>query len=173
MDLFPNGHVDYALKMDGEDLIGVAKVKLPPIKYKKVKIAGAGIMGEMEVPLAGMIEAMIATINFSSVTDAATQLGDNQWHNVALYDAFQYFNRKLGAEELEANRMEMAIRATETDLGTVATATEADASGAYSVRKFKVYKNNKVVLDIDQLAGKHEVNGVDCAAAIRKALGMM
>ncbi len=173
MDIFPNGHVDYVLKLDGEDLIGVAKVKMPPVKYKTVNITGAGIMGEMEVPLAGMIDPMIANIDFSSITDGIMALGDNKWHNVALYDAFQYFNRTSGDEELEQNRIEMAIRATETSLGTVATASAADASGTYSVRKFKVYKDNKVTMDIDQLAGKHVVNGVDCAAALRKALGMM
>lgn len=170
---FPNGHVDYAVKLDGADLIGVAKVTLPTVKYKTVPVTGAGVGGDVEVPLAAMIDAMSAKFDFSSITDAIMALGDNKWHNVALYDAFQYFNSETGEEELEADRIEMAIRPTETNLGTVATASAADASGTYSVRKFTVYKDGEKVMDINQLALKHLVNGVDCAEALRKALGMM
>ncbi len=171
--VFPNGHVDYALKENGTNLIGVGKVKTPEVKYKTVNIEGAGIMGGMEIPLTGMIDPMNVEIDFTSVTDGVMKLGDGKWHDVALYDAFQYFNNETGEEELEADRIEMSIRAVRTNLGTVATASPADASGGYSCRKLKVYKNNAVIMDLDQLAGKHLVNGVDCAAKLREALGMM
>lgn len=170
---YPNGHVDYRLKLKGTDLIGTAKVKLPEVKYKTVTSEGAGIMGGIEVPLAGMIDPMNVDIDFSSITDAIMELGDNHWHDVAIYDAFQYFDDEDGDEALAQNRIEMSIRATRTNLGTVATATPADASGTYSCRKIKIIKDGEVVLDIDQLANRHVVNGVDNAAAIRRALGMM
>lgn len=171
--LYPNGHVDFALKLSGGDLVGVAKVKLPEVQYKTVTSEGAGIMGGIEVPMAGMIDPMRVDIDFTSITDAIMELGGDGWHDVTLYDAFQYFNSETGEEELEADRIELSIRATKTALGTVATASAADASGTYSCRKYKVIKDGKTVLEIDQLNGKHVVNGVDNAAPIRKALGMM
>ena len=50
------------------NLLGVAKVQLPTIAYPTVSISGAGMMGNMNVPLIGMVDAMSATINFLTVT---------------------------------------------------------------------------------------------------------
>lgn len=171
--IYPNGHIDYLMYKDGGELIGIAKVTMPPIKYKTVNAQGAGVMGEVTIPMAGMIDAMNIRIDFSSVTDAIVQLGTNEWHDVALYVADQYFDSVNRKEELEQERFEMSIRPTEINQGTIQTASAADASGTYSVCKYTVYKDGQKVIDIDQFNQVHEVNGVDNAAAVRKALGMM
>lgn len=170
--IYPNGHVDYLMYENGGALIGIAKVTMPTIKYKTVTASGAGLMGDVTIPLAAMIEAMTFNIQFSSVTDAAVQLGTNEWHDVALYAADQYFDSVSRKEEIEQNRFELSIRPTETSAGTIATASAADASGVYSVCKYAVYKNGSKVIDIDQFSQVHEVNGVDNAAPVRKAMGM-
>lgn len=171
--IFPNGHIDYLMYEDGGALIGVAKVSMPPIKYKTVTATGAALMGDVTIPLASMIEPMTVKIDFSSVTDAIVQLGTNKWHDVALYLADQYFDGVTRTEELEPVRFEMSIRPVEINQGTIQTASTADASGTYSVCKYTVYKNGQKVIDIDQFNQIHEINGVDNAALVRKALGMM
>lgn len=171
--IYPNGHIDYLMYKNGGALIGVAKVKVPTIKYKTVNATGAGVMGDVTIPLAGMVEPMTANIEFSSVTDAIVELGTNEWHDVVLYAADQYFDSVTRTEELEQNRFEMSIRPTEINQGTIQTASAADASGTYSVCKYTVYKDGNKVMDIDQFNQVHEVNGVDNAAKVRKALGMM
>lgn len=170
--IFPNGHVEYVMYKDGGALIGVAKVTMPSIKYKTSTVTGAGLMGDFTVPLAGMIEAMSVTIEFNSVTDAAIELGSNEWHDVALMVADQYFDRATRSEEIDAVRFELSIRPTETNAGTIAVASAADASGTYSVCRYVVYKNDEKVIEIDPLAQIHSVNGIDCAANIRKAIGL-
>ncbi len=170
--IYPNGHVDYLVYKNGGPLIGVAKITMPPIKYKTVTATGAGLMGDAEIPLAGMIEALKVNIQFSSVTDAIVELGSNEWHDIAVYVADQYFDNVARTEEIEQNRFEMSIRPTEINHGTIATASAADASGVYSACRYVVYKNGKIVTDIDQFSQIHEVNGVDCAAPVRKAIGM-
>ena len=170
--IYPNGHVDYLMYENGGALIGIAKVTMPTIKYKTVTASGAGLMGDVTIPLAAMIEAMTFNIQFSSVTDAAVELGTNEWHDVSLYAADQYFDSVSRKEEIEQNKFELSIRPTETSAGTIATASAADASGAYSVCKYAVYKNGARVIDIDQFSQVHEVNGVDNAVPVRKAMGM-
>lgn len=171
--IYPNGHIDYLLYEDGGPLIGVAKVKMPPIKYKTVNVTGAALMGDVTIPLASMIEPMTIDIDFSSVADAVVQLGTNEWHDVAIYLADQYFDSVTRKEELEAVRFEMSIRPIEINQGTIQTASAADASGTYSVCRYTVYKAGEKVIDIDQFNQVHEINGVDNAAMVRKALGMM
>ena len=116
---------------------------------------------------------MVKLVPKSSVTDAIVKLGTNEWHDVALYAADQYFDSVNRKEEIEQERFEMSIRPTETNFGTIATASAADASGVYGACKYAVYKNGKKVTDVDQFNQIHEVDGVDCAAAVRKAIGMM
>ena len=111
--IYPNGHIDYLLYENGGALIGVAKVTMPPIKYKTVNVTGAALMGDVTIPLASMIEPMTINIDFSSVADAIVQLGTNEWHDVALYLADQYFDGVTRKEELEAVRFEMSIRPVE------------------------------------------------------------
>lgn len=171
--IYPNAHVDYMMYEDGGALIGVGKITMPPIKYKTVPVTGAGLMGDATIPLAGMIEAMTANINFTSVTDAAVKLGTNEWHDVSVYVAEQYFDSVNRKEEIEQTRFELSIRPIETSHGTVATATAVDASGTYSVCRYTVYKAGQKVVDIDQFNQVHEVDGVDCAADVRKAIGLM
>lgn len=171
--IYPNGHVDYMMYKNGGALIGVGRITMPPIKYKIVTATGAGLMGDATIPLAGMIEAMTVNIQFTSVTDAAVELGSNEWHDVAVYVADQYFDSVNRTEELEQTRFELSIRPTETSAGTIATASAADASGSYSVCRYTVYKEGKKVVDIDQFNQVHEVNGKDCAADVRKCIGLM
>ena len=171
--IYPNGHVDYLMYENGGALIGVVRVTSPSVKYKTVDVTGAGVMGTVNIPLAGMIDAKTLNIQFSSVTDAIVQLGTNEWHDVALYVAEQYFDSVTRTEEIEQTRFEMSIRPTETNMGDIATASAANASGTYSVCKYTVYKAGNKVVDIDQFGQVHDVNGVDCNANVRKALGMM
>jgi P2 family phage contractile tail tube protein len=171
--IYPNGHVDYMMYKNGGALIGVGKITMPPIKYKTVTVTGAGLMGDATIPLASMIEAMTVQIEFTSVTDAAVELGSNEWHDVAVYVAEQYFDSVNRTEEIEQTRFEMSIRPTETSHGTISTASAADASGTYSVCKYAVFKAGQKVVDIDQFNQVHMVNGKDCAADVRKAIGLM
>ncbi len=132
-----------------------------------------GFRGDVTIPLAGMIEPLVVSIDFTSVTDAIVNLATNQWHDVAVYVANQYFRTEARIEEMESTRFEMSIRPIEINHGTIATASSADASGTFSVCRYAVFKNNNKVVDIDQFNQIHVVNGVDCAAAVRQAIGMM
>ena len=49
--IYPNGHIDYLMYENGGALIGVAKVTMPPIKYKTVTATGAALMGDVTIPL--------------------------------------------------------------------------------------------------------------------------
>ena len=110
--IYPNGHVDYMIYKNGGALIGIGKITLPTVKYKTVTATGAGLMGDVTIPLAGMIEAMVANIQFTSVTDAVVELGSNEWHDIAVYVADQYFDSVNRREEIEAERFELDRKST-------------------------------------------------------------
>ncbi|MCI9509556.1 MAG: hypothetical protein HFF10_07425 [Angelakisella sp.] len=54
----PAAIINLEVYEDSVNLLGVAKVTLPSITYPTVSISGAGMMGNMDVPLLGMVDAM-------------------------------------------------------------------------------------------------------------------
>lgn len=169
--LYPNGQILHNLYKDGEALPGVVKVSMPDIVYKKVNCEGAAMMGTAEIPLAGMIDAMTVNMEFSSY-DAMIELGTNEWHDVALYQAEQYFDGVNRTEELRELRFELSIRPLSNGMGDVQAFTAHNNKGSFSVCKYAVYSDDEEIIYIDQFACIHRVNGVDNAAKVRKAIGM-
>ena len=56
--------------IDGEVIAEQVKVTLPEIKWKTATISGAGLGGDIEVPLTGLTETMSSQIDLRSVTHA-------------------------------------------------------------------------------------------------------
>lgn len=170
--IYPNGHIIYKLYENGIELPGVVKVSGTNIKYKTTTVRGAGVMGDLEIPLCGMIDAMLVEMEFSS-HDALVQLGTNEWHDIQIYDASQHFDAVTRTEELRGTRFEMSIRPTETSLGDIETYKEWSAKQKFSMCKYGVYVEDEEKIFIDQLNVIHRINGKDAAAKLRKAIGMV
>ncbi|MCI8844485.1 MAG: hypothetical protein HFF08_10295 [Oscillospiraceae bacterium] len=170
--LYPNGHIIYKLYENGIELPGVVKVTGMAIKYKQTTSRGAGIMGDINIPLCGMIDAMTVSMEFSS-HDALVRLGTNEWHDIQIYDASQHFDAVTRTEELRAARFEMAIRPTEIDMGDIETYKEWNAKASFSMCQYAVYVDDVEQIFIDQLNIIHRINGKDSAALLRKAIGMV
>ena len=170
--IYPNGHIIYKLYENGIELPGVVKVTGTAIKYKQTTSRGAGIMGDIGIPLAGMIDAMTVSMEFSS-HDALVQLGANEWHDIQIYDASQHFDAVTKTEEMRRTRFEMSIRPTELNMGDIQTCGEWNAKASFSMCQYAVYVNDVEQIFIDQLNIIHRINGKDSAALLRKAIGMV
>lgn len=170
--IYPNGHIIYKIYENGNELPGVVKVTTTKIKYKETTARGAGIMGDLNIPLCGMIDAMTIGMDFSS-HDALIQLGTNEWHDIQIYDASQHFDAVTRTEELRATRFEMSIRPTEIDMGDIETYKEWTAKASFSMCQYGVYVDDVEQIFIDQLNVIHRINGKDSAALLRKAIAMV
>ena len=91
-------YIQLELYEDSVNLLGIAKVKLPAITYPCVNIAGAGMMGNMEVPLYGMVDAMSMTINWLSPTQDAVRLAAPKKHQLDLRVAEEYWDVEAAEE---------------------------------------------------------------------------
>ena len=86
----PAAYINLEIYEDSVNLIGVAKVKLPSIVFPCVNISGAGMMGEMEVPLYGMVNAMSMTINWLTPHGDAVRLMSPEKHQLDMRVAEVY-----------------------------------------------------------------------------------
>lgn len=167
----PEAYIDFEVYEGKTNFVGVAKATLPNINFLTQTITGAGISGNIEAVLTGMVDTMNLSLEFRSATDAAVKLMTPKKHNVELRVAEQYWNTTKQAKEVMADKYVLVIMPKNFTPGAVAPASAADTSGEYSVYYFAGYKDGKQLWEIDPWNYKCTINGKDYMADVRKALG--
>lgn len=167
----PEGYIDFEVYEDGSNFLGIAKIQLPDIKFLTQTITGAGIAGNVEAVLTGMVDAMNLTLNFSSAMDAAVSLMKPETHLLDMRVAEQYWDVANGKKHVAADKYVVVVMPKTLSPGTVAPASAADVSGEYSVYSYAAYKDGKNLWDIAPRESRCVIDGVDYMAAINAALG--
>ena len=167
----PESNVLFELYEDGNNYMGLTQATLPNIAFLVQQISGAGMNGNIDVPIAGMLEAMELSLNFRSPTDAAKSLAAPKSHHLDLRVAAQYWDN-VGAEYgIEADKYVMVTRPKAMNPGNIQPATPADTANTFSVVYYAGYKDGQKIWEVDPTNYICVVDGVDYFAPIRKALG--
>ena len=164
-------YINLEIYEDSINLLGVAKVQLPAIVFPCVQISGAGMMGNMEVPLYGMVDNMTTTINWLTPHGDAVKLMSPKKHQLDMRVAEEFWGIEDAEVGLWADKYVMIVRPKTTTPGTVAPMAAADTSGEYVVYYFAAYKDGEQLWEIDKRNMKCVIGGVDYMAEVRKALG--
>lgn len=167
----PESYVNFEVYEDAKMFCGVTQATLPDLEYITQTVSGAGIGGNVETILPGMMNAMTATLNFRTVTDNAINLTKPYLHNIDLRIAEQLGDTVKGTKSIICDKYVMSVMPKKTSLGSVKPASTGDASGEYSVQVFKGYRDGKLVFDIEPYNYKCQIGNVDYLASVRKALG--
>ena len=164
-------YINLEVYEDSVNLLGVAKVQLPTIAYPTVSISGAGMMGNMNVPLIGMVDAMRATINFLTVTQAAASLAAPRQHLLDLRVAEEFWEVEKAESGMWAEKYVMLVQTKSIAPGTVAPMSAADVSGEFEVYYYAAYRKGKRLWEIDKRNMRCIIGDVDYMADVRRALG--
>lgn len=167
----PEAYIDFEVYEDARNFIGISQATLPNITFLTQQITGAGISGNVEAVLTGMVDAMSLTLNFRNATDAAVALMSPQRHNIDLRVAEQFWDTENIRKTISADKYVMVVIPKNTQPGNVAPASAADASGEYTVYYYAGYRDGKKLWEIDPWNYICNINGVDYMADVRKALG--
>lgn len=167
----PAAYINLELYEDDVNLLGIAQVTLPSITYPCVNISGSGMMGNMEVPLYGMVDNMSMSVNFLTTTDAAVKLMTPEKHQLDMRVAEEYWQVEEADVGIWADKFVVIARPKNVDPGTVAPMASADTSGEFAVYYYTAYKDGKQLWEIDKRTMKCIIDGVDYMADVRDALG--
>lgn len=167
----PEAYIDFEVYEDARNFIGISQATLPNVAFLTQSITGAGIAGNVDAVLTGMMEAMELGLNFRSVTDAAVSLMTPVKHTIDLRVAEQYWNTSAVQKEIQADKYVMVVVPKSTNPGNVSPASAADTSGTYSVYYYAGYKDGKKMWEIDPFNYICNIGGKDYMADVRKALG--
>ena len=164
-------NISYTVYEDAIEKLGVTEATLPDRAYMSETLSGAGIGGEIEEVLIGMMSAMTTTLNFRNVCPAAVSLAEPRTHKIDLRVAQQVTDSKTGDTKVVSVKHILKLKPKKTSMGKVATASAGELSGDYATSYFKTTYNGKTVTEIDPLNFICIINGTDYLAEVRKALG--
>jgi len=167
----PVAYLNLEVYEDSVNFVGVAKVSLPDITFKVETISGAGMLGDLEVPLIGMLENMVLGIDFLSTTDAAVKLMSPRKHQIDLRAAEENWNVEQAEVGTWADRFVFVAMPKGIKPGGIAPSTKADSSGEFDVYYYAAYRDGEQLWEIDKRSMKCVIGGFDYMAEVRKALG--
>ena len=169
--MFGVGTIDFAVYEDSVEFLGMASVTLPDKSQKVATVSGAGIGGDVEVPIVGHYDAMTVTLAFPVYTKRIAQLREHRTHQLELRVAQQAEYPVTGTLVTDSVKHVFMVVPKKASGGTVAPAAPNDATIEFSVRYWATFINGEKVDEIDQLNRVDIVNGIDYNAEVRKALG--
>ena len=167
----PEAYIDFEVYEDKTNYLGVSKATLPDISFITQTRTGAGIAGNIEAVLTGMVDAMTLGLEFRSATDAAVSLMKPVKHNLDLRVAEQFWDTTNQQKAVMADKYILVVMPKTFSPGSVAPASAADTSGQYSVYYYAGVKDGKTMWEIDPFNYICKIDGVDYMADVRKALG--
>lgn len=164
-------NINFAVYEDGQEYLGMASVDLPTLAFLTQNINGAGIMGNIEAVILGHVDAMTLGLHFRTTTPASIRLSEPRRHTIDLRVAQQVENAVNNSIGVVPEKHVLVVEPKSHNVGSIAPASPSNGSGEYAVRYWATFLNGKKVREIDPMAGKCEINGVNYLDPVNKALG--
>ena len=171
MPNFDESVINFAVYEDSVEYVGMAGVTLPNLAAIVQTLSGAGIAGNVEVPVLGHYDVMSLTLNFRTTTEHSVRLSEPRRHNIDLRMAQQIEDTVAGEVKVQSIKHVLVVVPKTDTGGTIAPAAPTNGSGEYSVRYWATYIDGAKVREIDPLNFICVVNGGDYLADVRKAIG--
>lgn len=173
MTKYPAAYINFRVYEDSVNEVGVAKVSLPDITNKAVTIMGSGMMGDVSVPILGMIENMELGLDFLSHTDPNTfaLFLEQRKHQIEIRVAEEYWDIEDAEIGVWPNKYVFIARPKSMKSGGISPAAAADSTGQLDVYVYAAYRDGVELWYIDKRNMTFRVNGKDYMADVRKALG--
>lgn len=166
------GVINFAVYEDGSEYLGMANVAFGSVSNKRLTVNGAGIAGDVDIPVPGHRDAMTLTISWVDVSESAYKLSDPRVHNLDIRTAHEGYDPIGGALNVAAAKHLLRVIPLSRDDGTIAPAAAQGQSQEFSVLSRTDYINGKMVMQYDPINFKDVgADGVDRLAAVRNALG--
>ena len=149
------------LLCDNKDVADAIKCTLPEIKWITAALSGAGIGGNIEVPLQGMAEAMSFQVDLKGVgTDNAALLLVPGTRSLELRFNRDRFDSQ-GQIVKAGTKIFLSGIHTALTPGAIQRANPMESSVSFSVTRYRWVEDGEELFLIDQINQRYKVMGVD------------
>lgn len=164
---------DARIYFDGDNVVvGQGSVALPSLQAMSETVKGAGIAGEIEMPLVGQYQSMTTKLDFTTISSDAMKLSSPSAHDIVVRGSQQLFNTSSGVSESEAVTAFMKVVCKQSELGKLEKGSGSDTSIELEVLSIRLVINNEEIVNVDKCNYVCEFGGVDYMAQLKRNLGM-
>lgn len=167
-----NGTINFAVYENGNEYYGMASLTDADRSNKTFTVNGAGIAGDVEIPVLGHRDALSMTISFRTATADACRLAEMRRHLLDCRAAVEEFDQTSGEMKTHSHKVIVEVLPKSLSGGDIAPASPQAVSGTYSVISRKYYIDDDLMEDYQPLNFVDiDASGKDSLAAVRTALG--
>lgn len=171
MSKIPETLINFRIYGDGNDMLGTADLTLPKMDAMTDTVKGAGIAGEVEVPVRGNFKSSELQAKWRTIDPNAAKLFTQTSHDIDCRGAFQVQDPGTGALDVQAVKLFCRVMPKGFELGKFEVAKMTDTT-SFEVLYLKLTINGKVVMELDKLNSVCKIGDTDMMADVREALGL-
>lgn len=161
--------IAHKLYSDGEEVMDTVSVQFPSIELATGEIKGAGILGSIDMPMTGQINAMTFAINARGVNKSNAKLARPGVQKLEVRFIRDVTNGD-GSVIPEGSKVYITGINKKYDPGKAEQGATMDGSIEYEVLRYRQVINGEETLLIDKLNSVYKVNGVDYMQNVRGML---
>ncbi len=151
----------------GNKLIGVVDATLPEVAFMTDSISGAGIAGEIDSPVLGMVQSMTTGFTWRTVTKAAAVLAAPRVHALELRGSQEVFDQASGVKRAQPVKVAMRVQPKNLNLGSLEVGSATGTESEFEVTYLKVTLDGEDILEIDKYNFICLIDGTDYLAEVR------
>ena len=170
--MIPTQNVNFAVyNSESQDMLGIAEVTLPDFEAMTETISGAGLAGELEMPVLGHFGSMTTEISWRTMTTDATKLLAQRGHFIDLRGSIEQYNERTGGISSMPMKITILGISKSLGLGNLNVGTGSDTATTLEIAYIKILLNGREVVEFDRFNYIFRVHGVDYLASVRRDLG--
>lgn len=174
--IIPNHVANYNVFKDGRRLVGLADITLPNLQNLTDTLKGAGIFGEIDMPVQAHFQAMTATFNWLTITDDAVFSTIQQGAQLDAWAAVQAHNSSNGQIIHEGWRFTLVTAPKSFNLGKLEVGAKGEAVSEYELIGIRCLHNDNVRFEVNKENGVCRwwdgAQLVDSGRRIRQLIGL-
>lgn len=169
--MIPTQNINFSIyDSRSKDLLGVAEVTLPNFEAMTETISGAGLAGEVDMPVLGHFGSMTVELSWRTMTADATRLSQQTAQYLDMRGSIEHYER-TGAIVTVPMKVTVITVPKSLNLGNLNVGTGSDSSNEFECSYIKVWIGGKEVVELDKFNYIYRVHGVDYLASVRRDLG--
>lgn len=173
---FRVGTTNFEVYEDGTRYLGISTIDLPEFALRTVDVNGAGIAGEMQIPVAGQAEDMEMTIHWREVSNRFMGLLAYKAHNLTFRSAQHLYDVSNGNIAQEALKIVVRGIPKKGGFGKLEQAAETESESVLGLDYIKIWVDGQMQMEFDRFNHiwrvRHNGKVVDYLADVRRATGL-
>jgi P2 family phage contractile tail tube protein len=170
--MIPTQNINFSVyDSRSKDLLGVAEVTLPSFEAMTETISGAGLAGEVDMPVLGHFGSMSVEISWRTMTTDATRLSQQTAQYLDMRGSIEQYEERTGAITTMPMKVAVITVPKSLNLGNLNVGTSSDSSNEFECSYIKVWLGGKEVVELDKFNYIYRVHDVDYLASVRRDLG--